>query len=82
MFKLGGKKLFVLCLLIKNVSAIAPIIPMKIGNSTCQIASATLGTLFLCCVRVVNQNTAAACVLLFLRNVTCASHAPYNIHTT
>ena len=27
-------------------------IPMKKENSTCEIASAALGTLFLCCVRV------------------------------
>ena len=32
---------------------------MKIEKSTCEIASAALGTLFLCCVRVVYQNTRA-----------------------
>ena len=47
------------------------LLPVKIENS---IASATVGTLFLYCVRVVNQYTRAlctACVLLFLRKVTC-----------
>ena len=44
---------------------IAPFIPLKIENSTCEIASAALGTLFLCCVRVVYQNTRALLLLLF-----------------
>ena len=34
------------------VVSIRYFIPMKIENSTCEIASAALGTLFLCCVRV------------------------------
>ena len=44
---------------------IAPFIPVKIENRTCEIASAALGTLFLCCVRVVNQNTRALLLLVF-----------------
>ena len=36
----------------KEVNAIRYFIPMKIENSTCEIAFAALGTLFLCCVRV------------------------------
>ena len=49
---------------------IGPFIPLKIETSTCEIASAALGTLFLCCVRVVNQNTRALLVVVF-----CYSYA-------
>ena len=35
-----------------NELSIRYFIPMKKENSTCEIASAALGTLFLCCVRV------------------------------
>ena len=55
---------------LKNVRVIAPFIPVKIENSTCEIFSAALGTLFLCCVRVVNQNTRALLLLVF-----CYSYA-------
>ena len=69
-----------------EVLAIAPFIPVIIGNSNCDIAFATIGTtLCLCHVHVVNQNTRALLMLVycyFLRNVTCASHATYNIYTT
>ena len=41
------------------LNSIAPFIPVTIENSTCDIFSATIGTLLLCCVRVVNQNTRA-----------------------
>ena len=51
---------------------------MKKENSTCEIAFAALSTLFLCC-EPKYSSAAAPCVLLFLRNVTCASHAPYNM---
>ena len=43
---------------------------MKKEKSTSEIASAALGTLFLCCVRVVNQNTRALLLLVF-----CYSYA-------
>ena len=46
--------------------SIAPLIPVTIENSTCDISSATIGTLFLCCVRVVNQNTRALLFLCFV----------------
>ena len=64
-----------------RMGSIAPFIPVKIENSTWEIASATLNTLFLCR-EPKYKSAAAACVLLFLRNVTRASHAPYNIYTT
>ena len=35
-----------------GIGGIAPFIPVTIENSTCDISSATIGTLFLCCVRV------------------------------
>ena len=41
------------------------LLPVKIENSTCDIASATVGTLFLCCVRVVNQCARALVLLVF-----------------
>ena len=34
-------------------------LPVKTKYSTCELASSTTGTLFLCCVCVVNQNTRA-----------------------
>ena len=52
------------------VVSIVPFIPVKIENSPCEIASAALGTLILCCVRVVNQNTRALLLLVF-----CYSYA-------
>ena len=60
----GGGKLSLLA------EGIAPFIPMKIENSTCEIASAALGTLFLCCVHVVYQNTRVLLLLVF-----CYSYA-------
>ena len=59
-------------------------IPMKKENSTCEIASAALGTLFLCCVRVWTKIQERCCSLFLfsLRNVTCARHATYNTNTT
>ena len=56
---------------------IAPFIPMKIENSTCEIAFAALGTLFLCCVRVVYQNTRALLLLLF-----CYFYATWHVPVT
>ena len=56
---------------------IAPFIPMKKENSTCEIAFAALGTLFLCCVRVVNQNTVALLLLVF-----CYSYATWHVLVT
>ena len=55
---------------ITRFMTIAPFLPMKIENSTCEIASVALGTLFLCCVRVVYQNTIALLLLVF-----CYSYA-------
>ena len=49
-------------------------IPVKIENSTCEFASVSLGTLFLCCVRVVNQNTRALLLLVF-----CYSYATWHV---
>ena len=49
---------------------IAPFISVTIENSTCDIFSATIGTLFLCCVRVVNQNTRAL-LLVFVVFTQC-----------
>ena len=40
-------------------------IPVKIENSTCDIASATVGTLFLCCVRVYTKIQERCCCLCF-----------------
>ena len=62
-----------------EVLAIAPFIPVIIGNSNCDIAFATIGTtLCLCHVHVVNQNTRALLILVFCYFLACASHAPYN----
>ena len=46
------------------------LLPVKIENSTCDIASASVGTLFLCCVRVVIKNTRGLLLL-----VLCYSYA-------
>ena len=62
---------------------IAPFIPMKIENSTCEIAFAALSTLFLCCVRVVYQNTRALLLLLFCyftQRDMCLSRTLQHIH--
>ena len=57
-----------------HIASIAPFIPLKKENSTCEIAFAALGTLFLCCVRVVNQNTVALLLLVF-----CYSYATWHV---
>ena len=49
---------------------VAPFLPVTIENSTCDISSATTSTLFLCCVRVVNQNTRAL-LLVFVVFTQC-----------
>ena len=65
------KKEVISCSVFASCSVfIAPFIPVKIENRTCEITSAALGTLFLCCVRVVNQNTRALLLLVF-----CYSYA-------
>ena len=48
--------------------SIAPFLRVKTEKSTCELAPSTTGTLFLCCVRVVNQNTRA---LLFAAYCYC-----------
>ena len=59
-------------------------IPVKIENSTCDIflLLSALSSCVVCVFEPKYKSAAAAYVLLFLRNVTCASHAPYNIYTT
>ena len=59
-------------------------IPVKIENSTCDIflPLSALSSCVVCVFEPKYKSAAAAYVLLFLRNVTCASHAPYNIYTT
>ena len=52
---------------------------MKKENSSCEIAFAALGTVLCACCEPEYSSAAASCVLLFLRKVTCSSHAPYNI---
>ena len=44
---------------------------------TCEISFAALGTLFLCCVNVVNQNTVALLLLVF-----CYSYATWHVLVT
>ena len=48
-----------------HIGIIAPLIPVAKDNSTCDISFATIGTLFLCCVRVVNQNTRALLLIVY-----------------
>ena len=59
-------------------------IPVKIENSTCDIflLLSALSSCVVCVFEPKYKSAAAAYVLLFLRNVTCASLAPYNIYTT
>ena len=76
--------LWYVSLLVTALDTIRYFIPMKKENSTCEIASAALGTLFLCCVRVWTKIQERCCSLFLfsLRNVTCARHATYNTNTT
>ena len=53
------------------------ILPVKKGMRTCEISFAALGTLFLCCVNVVNQNTVALLLLVF-----CYSYATWHVLVT
>ena len=41
-------------------------IPVTIEKSTCDIFSATIGTLFLCCVRVLTKIQERCCCLCFV----------------
>ena len=56
---------------------------MKIENSTCEIASATLGTLFLCCVLVwtkIQERCCCFCFVIFTQRDMCQSRTLQHIH--
>ena len=59
-------------------------IPVKIENSTCDIflLLSALSSCVVCVFIPKYKSAAAAYVFVILRNVTCESHAPYNIYTT
>ena len=53
-------------------------IPVTIENRTCDISSATIGTLFLCCVRVWTKIQERCCLFCFGTSVLCMQRKSRN----
>ena len=62
---------------------IAHFIPVIIENSTCDISPATIGTLFLCCVRVwtkIQERCCSLCFVIFTQRDVCLSRTLQHKH--
>ena len=62
---------------------IARFIPVIIENSTCDISPATIGTLFLCCVRVwtkIQERCCSLCFVIFTQRDVCLSRTLQHKH--